>query len=193
MKTHAPVPYSSSPAPIPASQRADFCTLPKIQSRTQEFSPPPRRGPCHPYDSESEPGELGRWCLGHAKWGDGGAVAEEGRRQQRDVARVRAAAARERGLRKKRRRRGPWPPLPGPRLPSRAPSGPRGAPGAARRRERRRGAAAGPARQPGGRQPRRPRRRRAGRVRTAGAPDLAGGGVSKALCLMASLFTEFTF
>lgn len=36
------------------------------------------------------------------------------------------------------------------------------------------------------------REAQAGRVRTAGAPDLAGGGVSKALCLMASLFTEFT-
>ena len=53
-------------------------------------------------------------------------------------------------------------------------------------------AAAPPAGQPGGRQTRLPRRRWTGRVRTAGAPDLAGGGVSKALCLMASLFTEFT-
>lgn len=146
-----------------------------------------------PLDGESEPSELRVWCPGARRvgrlWSGRGAGA---RRHQRDVARALAAASGERGLRRKRRRRGLWPPLLGPGFPAGEPPWPRGAPGAARGRESRRGAAARPAPQPGWRQSRRPRRRQAGRVRTAGAPDLAGGGVSKALCLMASLFTEFT-
>lgn len=154
---------------------------------------PSPNAPCRALDSESEPSELRVWCPGARRveplWSGRGAG---GRQHQRDVARALAAGSRERGLHSKRRRCGLRPPLPSPGFPAREPPWPRGAPGAAQRRESRRGAAALPSPQPGWRQSRRPRRRQAGRVRTAGAPDLAGGGVSKALCLMASLFTEFT-
>lgn len=86
------------------------------------------------------------------------------------------------GLCRKRRRGGPGPPLPSSGSP------PARRPSLAARQELHRGARGEWERRPGGLQLGRPRRRRAGRVRTAGAPDLAGGGVSKALCLMASVY-----
>lgn len=79
------------------------------------------------------------------------------------------------------------PPRPGPPLPSPG-SRPARRPGLAARQEQLGGARGEWERRPGGLQLGRPRRRRAGRVRTAGAPDLAGGGVSKPLCLMASVY-----
>lgn len=193
MQTYAPIPYYRPPnATLPHLQGAELYTLSKSNLECGSFPPPQAPVPCRPRDNEAEPEELSSGALGQAEWGDYSAATKKGRRHQWDAARARAAGTRERGLLRKRRRRGPRSPLPGLGLSARAPPRPRSAPGAAPRRESRRGAAAPRARQPGGRQPRRPRRRRTGRVRTAGAPDLAGGGVSKALCLMASLFTEFT-
>lgn len=149
-----------------------------VQPSTQKF-PPPIRVPV------SEKALLVRarepWSL------RSGVTALRGCRSPRkphqpDQAWVGATRANERGLHRKRRRGGPRSPL------SSSGSPPARRPSLATRQEQHRGARGDWERRPGGLQLGRPRRRRAGRVRTAGAPDLAGGGVSKALCLMASVY-----
>lgn len=152
--------------------------------------PPPLAAPSMVSQS---PASSGSGAQEHAEWGDCGVAAEQegggisGTRRGPQRLRPGSGVCAEKGAAA----------VSG--LPSLAPgSQPMSRPGLAARQALLGGAGAegerrpGLAPLPGWRQSRRPRRRQAGRVRTAGAPDLAGGGVSKALCLMASLFTEFT-